>query len=171
MSKLSFEKSNKMKKAKIIVGITLAIIFLAMVISPQKAFVISMIIGGRIVSPEGSDILFHYCFGNGDTLNVNPKYISKSPVVLRSMKGLKIGEVKKVIFKQSEDWRLSYALNPFNIRREKDSFLIYQYIVFSKSSKIYTDLNLGFTKIRVYDNIVHVFDCKPFVAVCKFKME
>ena len=75
-----------------------------------------MIIGGRIVSPEGSDILYHYCFGNGDTLNINSSYIRKSPVVLKSIKDLRIGEIKKVIFKQSEDWRLSYALNPFHIK-------------------------------------------------------
>ncbi len=83
---------------------------------------------------------------------------------------MKVGEQKKVEFRQPEDWRLSYALNPFHIKREKDGYLVYQYIEFDRSGKIHTDLNLGFTKIRVYDNIVHVFDCKSFVAVCRLKM-
>lgn len=159
-----------MKKLLLIAGIILLIISVAIVVNPGKAFVISMIAGGRLVSPEGSDILYHYCFGNGDTLNISSGYIRNSPVVVKSMMGMKVGEEKKVEFRQAEDWRLSYALNPFHIKREKDGYLVYQYIEFDRSGKIHTDLNLGFTKIRVYDNIVHVFDCIPFVAVCRFKM-
>jgi len=155
------------KKISILIGITFTLVILAIIINHRKVFVISMIAGGRLVSPEGSDILYHYCFGKGDTLYIKPEYIGKSPVVLKSMLGLKIGETKQVEFKQSEDWRLSYALNPFHIRRVKDGYLIYQYIEFDKSGKVHTDLNVGFTKIRVYDNFVHVFNCKPFVAVCR----
>ena len=43
-------------------------------------FVVSMIVGGKFISPEGSSMLCHYCFGNGDTLEINSHYISKSPV-------------------------------------------------------------------------------------------
>ena len=42
---------------------------------------------------------------------------------------------------------------------------------FDRSGKIHTDLNLGFAKIKVYDNIVHVFNCKPFIAVCRINMK
>ena len=150
-------------------GIILEIIAFVIALNPRKVFVISMIVGGRIVSPEASVILYHYCFGNGDTLNVESVYIRNSPVVLRSMMGMKLGQDKKVEFRQAEDWRLSYALNPFHIRMEKDSYLIYQYIKFDRSGKVHTDLNLGFIKIRVYDNIVHIFNCKPFVAVCRIR--
>jgi hypothetical protein len=161
------EGVSSLNKISIIVGITFTLIILAIVINPKKAFVVSMIVGGRIVSPEGSDILYHYCFGNGDTLNIESGYLRSSPVVAKSMMGMKVGEDKKVEFRQAEDWRLSYALNPFRIKREKNGYLIYQNIEFDRYGKIHTDLNLGFTKIRVYDNIVHVFNCKPFVAVCR----
>lgn len=137
---------------------------------PKHAFVYSMIVGGKFVSPEGSQMLNHYCFGNGDTLEVQSDYIRTSPVVLNSIKSMKVGQTKKVIFKQSKDWRLSYAFNPYNIKREKDGYIIYQYIQFDTTGKIYTDLNLGFTKIRVHDNIVHVFECKPYVAVYRFTL-
>lgn len=143
------------------------IIAVAVVSSPEKAFVVFMIAGGRIVSPEGSDILYHYCFGNGDTLNIASRYIRNSPVVVKSMMGMKMGDDKKVEFRQAEDWRLSYALNPFHIKRDKEGYLVYQYIKFDRSGKIHTDINWGFTRLRVYDNIVHVFNCKPFVAVCR----
>jgi len=156
-----------MKKLTLLVGIMLVIMAFVIVLNPAKAFVVSLIAGGRFVSPEGSDILYHYCFGNGDTLNISSGYIRNSPVVVKSMVSMKVGEDRKVEFRQAEDWRLSYALNPFHIKREKNGYLVYQYIEFDKSGKIYTDLNLGFAKIRVYDNIVHVFNCKPFVAVCR----
>ena len=157
-----------MKKIMTMVAIISSIIAVAIISAPKKAFVVSMIAGGLIVSPEGSYILYHYCFGNGDTLNIVSDHISNSPVVVKSMMGMKLGDDRKVEFRQADDWRLSYALNPFHIKRDKDGYLIYQFIIFDRSGKIYTDLNMGFTKIRVYDNIVHVFNCKPFVAVCRF---
>lgn len=126
-----------------------------------------MILGGKIVSPEGSKILDHYCSGDGDTLFLENSYIKKSPVILREIKGMKEGQIKKVRFYQNEDWRLSYALNPFNIKKEKGKIKIYQLIKFDNKGKDYTDLNLGFTKIRVKDNIVHVYKCKPYIAYCE----
>lgn len=136
-------------------------------IFPRKALVLSLIAGGLAVSPEGSAILCHYCFGKGDTLYLSPSYISRSPVVIKSKEGMKTGEVRKVTFRQKDDWRLSYALNPFHIKKETNGYVIYQYIEFSRSAKIYTELNLGIIKIRVPDNIVHTFNCKPFTAVCR----
>lgn len=132
----------------------------------DKVLVMGIIYGGKLISPEGSDIVNHYCFGDGDTLFMDPSYIKNSPVVKREMQGMKDGQVKRVVFTQKEDWRLSYALNPFHIKRIGDKYRIYQYIKFSDNKKIYTELNLGFTKIQVNDGIVHAYDCKPYVAVC-----
>lgn len=126
-----------------------------------------MILGGKIVSPEGSQILDHYCSGNGDTLFLDNSYIKESPVILREIKNMKEGEIKKIVFKQNEDWRLSYALNPFKIKRERGKYKIFQFIKFDRSKKIYTELNLGFTRVRVYDDIVHCYECKPYVAYCE----
>jgi hypothetical protein len=148
----------------------LASTIIVITVYPKQAFVCSMILGGKVVSPEGSQMLKHYCFGNGDTLEVQSNYIRTSPVVLNSIKSMKVGQTKKVMFTQSKDWRLSYAFNPYNIKREKDGYIMYQYIKFDTTGKIYTDLNLGFTKIRVYDNVVHIFDCKPYIAVYRFTL-
>lgn len=126
-----------------------------------------MIIGGKIVAPEASVILSHYCFGNGDTLFLKPDYFEKSPVVKKAIIGMRTGENKIVWVRQTDDWRLSYALNGFHILKEKDCYLIYQRIAFDTTGKVHTILNVGFTQIRVPDDIVHTFDCKPFVAVSK----
>lgn len=138
------------------------------VLFPKQAIVLSFIIGGELVAPEASAVLAHYCFGHGDTLQLAPAYISQSPVVLRNIKNLKEGEVRRVTFTQKEDWRLSYALNPFQIRKVNGKYLIDQYIEFASDKKTFTVLNLWVTSIIIRDNIVHVFDCKPFVATCQF---
>jgi hypothetical protein len=135
--------------------------------SLEKLPVQILILGGKIISPEGSQILDHYCSGNGDTLFLDPSYIKKSPVVLREIEGMKEGQTKNIRFTQKEDWRLSYALNPFKIKKEEGKFKIYQYIKFDRKGRDYTDLNLGFTKLRVKDGMVHVYECKPYVAYCE----
>lgn len=56
-----------MKGIKIF-GVFILLIIIFILIFPKKAFVISLIIGGKIVAPEASSVLAHYCFGNGDTL-------------------------------------------------------------------------------------------------------
>lgn len=145
------------------------LILLLLLVFPKKAFVLAIILGGKIIAPEGAAILSHYCFGNGDTLELNSEYISRSPVFLKHVKKLKQGETKKVVFHQAEDWRLSYALNPFNIKKLPEGYLVYQYIRFDESGKIYTILDLKITKIKVYDNIVHTFSCEPFVAVSRIR--
>ena len=114
-------------------------------------------------------VLSHYISGSGETLQLDPVYIKNSSVVRKAIKNMRIGETKKISFKQSEDWRLSYALNPFRIARKSDGYEISQWIEFDRSNKVYTYLNLGFTKIKVYDNLVHAYSCKPFMVKCKFR--
>jgi hypothetical protein len=147
----------------------IVIVLLSFIIFTKKSFVLAMIIGGKFVAPEASQILCHYCFGNGDILYLKPDYFKKSPVVQEAIKNMKPGQDKIVWFHQADDWRLSYALNGFHIVKNKDHYLIYQRIVFDTSGKAYIMLNLGIIQIKVPDNIVHTFNCEPFVAVCKMK--
>lgn len=128
-----------------------------------------LILGGKVISPEGSSVLEHYISGKGGILELSPSYLQTSPVVKNAVKGLKVGESRRITFKQSQDWRLSYALNPFNIKRTKDGYEITQYIEFDRTNKVYTFLNLGFTKLKVYDNLVHAYECKPFTVKCKLQ--
>lgn len=131
----------------------------------KKILVLGMILVGSIIYPEASKILSHYCFGNGQELILQSNYIKNSPVVVNELKKMRIGEKKKVSFKQYQDWRLSYALNPFYIEKRKDKIIISQYIKFDNTDKSYT----WFGPFKISDNIVHVFDCTPFYVHCEFK--
>jgi hypothetical protein len=122
------------------------------------------------IYPEASMILKHYCFGNGDTLHLPSDYLRKSPVILKNLKQMKIGQTRIIRFKQPEDWRLSYALNGFSLTKKSDKVIVKQWIEFDKKGGIHTDLNLYLFKIRIKDNIVHVFDCTPFWAYSEFSL-
>ena len=111
---------------------------------------------------EGIAILSHYMFGNGEDLILNSDYIPNSPVIKNELKNMRIGETKRITFEQKEDWRLSYALNPFRLKKTKNGFEIYQYIKFDSSGKIFTYVNTPLGKIKIYDSWVHIKKCKPF---------
>jgi len=151
---------------KVVVGFILGVASLLYVPNiVEKAGVLGIITGGYIIAPEASSIVAHYCFGNGDTLYLDPNYIQQSKVVQQQLSKMKVGETKAIRFHQKEDWRLSYALNPFNITKTKDGAVIHQYIKFRGND--YTYLNILGHKIKVTDNIVHAFECEPYVAICK----
>ena len=124
-----------------------------------KLMVIGMIVFSTFTYPEASSILKQYCFGDGDTLMLDTSYLKVS---------MKVGEKRIVRFKQKDDWRLSYAINGFTLIKKKNKVIVKQYIEFDKTGKIYTDLNLGITKIRVDDGFVHTFDCTPFWVYSEF---
>lgn len=130
--------------------------------------VIGMIVFSTFTYPEASSILKQYCFGDGDTLMLDTSYLKVSPVITKELASMKVGEKRIVRFKQKDDWRLSYAINGFTLIKKKNKVIVKQYIEFDKTGKIYTDLNLGITKIRVDDGFVHTFDCTPFWVYSEF---
>ncbi len=132
----------------------------------RQVLVVGMILGGKVIAPEASSILQHYCFGSGDTLVLDNSYIKQSPVVKKHLQQMKQGESRKVRLKQSEDWRLSYALNPFTITKTDSGVVINQFIKFKQQD--YTYLNILGHKIKVQDDMVHCFDCEPFEVICKW---
>ncbi len=135
-----------------------------------KILVLACIFGGYFVAPEGSVVLTNYCFHHTDTLILDSSYLQRSPVIVKYAKKLKIGQTKKCIgFKQFQDYRLSYALNPFTISRSKDGYTISQWIVFDTTGKVHTTLNLFLFKVVVPDNFVHTFKCTPFMVISKFR--
>ena len=46
----------------------------------KKLCVVGMIVGGFFVAPEASQILSHYCFGDGDTLYLDSSYLKTRPL-------------------------------------------------------------------------------------------
>lgn len=133
-----------------------------------KLFIVIIILFSKPFYPEASTILNHYCFGSGDTLFLEPSYLKVSSVITKELKTMKINETRIVRFNQKDDWRLSYAINGFTLTKTKNKIIIKQYIKFDKTGKIYTDLNLGVIKIRIYDKFVHTFDCTPFIVYSEF---
>jgi hypothetical protein len=134
----------------------------------KKIIILLMIGGGYFVTPEASSILHHYCFGNGDTLILNSDYLRKSPVIVKNLDKMKVGESRRITLNQEEDWRLSYALNGFTLEKHQTKAVIKQYIKFDKTDETFTYLNLYFTQIKISDNIVHEFDCKDFWVYSEF---
>jgi len=133
-----------------------------------KLMVIGMIVFSKFTYPEASSILNQYCFGDGDTLVLDTSYLKVSPVITKELSTMKVGETRIVRFTQKDDWRLSYAINGFTLIKKKHKVIVKQYIVFDKTGKVYTDLNLGVAKLRVDDGFVHTFDCTPFWVYSEF---
>jgi len=126
----------------------------------KKIFVFLCIIIGAVFFPEASIILKHYCFGDGSDIILNADYIKTSPVVKRRLATMKVGQKKKVGVHQWEDWRLSYALNGFTIEKQKNKVIISQWIKFDSTGVVKT----VFFFIPISDNIVHTFNCTPYMA-------
>ncbi len=124
----------------------------------------------RVSAPEGMEILQHYCFGDGSELVLESDYLPNSPVIQSELKKMKIGQDKVVRFYQKEDWRLSYALNPFHLVKKQDGFEIYQYIKFDSKGVDVTELNFYLFKIKVKDSWVHLVNPKPFMVSYNFKL-
>ena len=158
---MNYNNANMKKKILLVSAILLAILNI------KKIIVLGMIVFGSLFFPEASKALSHYCIGDGDTLKVESDYIRSSPVVLKEVETLKDGEKRKVAMKQSEDWRLSYALNPFNIERKGNKIIITQWMQFDKSNKVKTK----FGPFSISDNIVHTFDCTPYLFYHEFELE
>ena len=123
---------------------------------------VSIVFCVKYIPAEGVRILLHYMFGDGSDLKLDSDYIPQSNLIVSRLKKMKVGETRKISFKQSDDWRLSYAINGFLLTKTEKGFNINQYIQFDRSGKIYTIINLYFFKFKFYDNWVHVKNCTPF---------
>ena len=76
--------------------------------------------------PEGAAFIDHYLHGGGRDLRLASDYIRRSPVVRQRLVALPVERTVAVTLRQQQDWRLSYALNPFRLRREAHRVVIYQ---------------------------------------------
>lgn len=113
--------------------------------------------------PEGVKVLSHYVFGKGKDYEISSSYFPKSPVINKKLNTMHIGQTKIVTFKQNEDWRLSYALNPFRLTKTGDGFKIYQYIEFDRTGEVYTEFNLFGFRIKIIDHWVNYLGTKPYM--------
>lgn len=141
------------------------VVTLAPLVFFRKLLVLYMIAYGKIIFPEASDVLRHYCFGDGSRLVSNSDYIRRSPVILAQLKTMKTGEIRKVGMHQWEDFRLTYFLNPFTILLTEDKVIITQWMAFDKTGKVKTMVG----PFPIPDNIAHAFECTPYLFYDEFK--
>ncbi|MDF7812864.1 hypothetical protein [Hymenobacter sp. YC55] len=124
---------------------------------------------GYVVSPEGSAVISHFLWeGKGKDLYLTNTYIRTSPVITEQLATMKVGEVRRVSFKMAADYRLACALNPLNLRKEKDRVVIWQRIVFAHENRTYTRLEYGLGSILLLDAATHTLKPTPFTAYCSW---
>tara|TARA_R110002051_G_scaffold39538_1_gene83197 strand:- start:836 stop:1423 length:588 start_codon:yes stop_codon:yes gene_type:complete len=128
----------------------------------------SMIAVGYFSYPEAAAILRHYIHGEGEDLLLSNDYFKKSKFIQRTIKTKGVGK-HKISLRQHQDWRISYALNPFILHIKKNGTIkIYQKIVFKHPKrKVRTTLNLFGFKVKVNDGLVHAMKPSPFMVYVK----
>lgn len=119
---------------------------------------------------QGFAVLKHYMYGDGSKLVLESEYIPTSTVIIGALKKMKVGQTKKISLKQKEDWRLSYAINGFDLTKTRTGFTIKQWITFDTTGKVFTYIQTPLGKIKLYDNWVHLVECKPFIVFYKSEL-
>ena len=130
----------------------------------------SIALAGRLVSPEGGAIVWHYLHGHGTDLRLNASYLKTSPVIQRSLNALKLGQSRVVSLRQAEDRRLSYALNPFSLRRGEHEVLLWQRIEFSTKGIVKTKLDYGLGVVELPDALIHALHPVPFMVCAEWRI-
>ncbi|TGE06096.1 hypothetical protein [Hymenobacter fodinae] len=127
-------------------------------------------LGGHIISPEGGAIIRHYLWeGKGRDLHLDSAHIRSSPVIIRQLASMRVGEVRRVTFRMNEDYRLACALNPLNLHKEKDRVIIWQRIAFARDTNTYTRLDYGLGRILLLDAAIHALRPAPFTVHCSWR--
>ena len=126
--------------------------------------------GGRMISPEAGQIVWHYLHGKGADLWLSPGYIRTSPVILRSLTQLKEGESRQFGFRQADDWRLSYAVNPFSLKKSHGEALMWQLMKFETKPGTLTTLNYGVGKFCLPDALIYSMHPQTYTVYCKWKI-
>jgi hypothetical protein len=125
---------------------------------------------GGLCYPEAGAIIRHYLAGSGRDLWLPADYLRRSPVVRRHLATLRPGQTRVVTLRQAEDWRLSYALNPFRLRRGPDGKVeIWQWMAFLPDPRARTVLHLGLVRFTVPDGLILILRPKPFMARCAWR--
>lgn len=119
----------------------------------------------RFSYPEASTSLFHTIYGNGEDLELSSSYFKQSIYLRDKIKELGNGQYGPLSLKQSDDWRLSLALNPYYLTITDEKIkLFHPKIVFAapNAQDVYTVVPIGKLDIKVYDNIISALEPSPF---------
>ena len=127
---------------------------------------------GAIAYPEAGAILRHYIYGGGMELELSSEYFRRSPYLRARIAELGPGSHGPIWFRQSDDWRLSLALNPYYIDIEEERIRVFHpHIEFAaiRGAETYTIVPIGKLRIRFYDNLVSALDPTPFAAYAEWE--
>lgn len=124
---------------------------------------------GRLLFPEGGAVIWNYLHGQGKDLWLSPDYIRGSRVVTKSLALLREGESRRFTFHQSADARLSYAINPFNLKREGGKVLLWQRIEFKTDPSTYTTLDYGIGSFRLPDALIYAMHPQTYNVYCQWR--
>jgi len=117
--------------------------------------------------PEAAKILHHYIHGDGSELKLDAAYFRKSRYLTSVISRLGTGDhgPLTLTLTQSQDWRMSLALNPYFLKITADRIRVYHpQISFTpaKGPKVFTIVPVGRMKIKVFDNLVSALNPTPF---------
>jgi hypothetical protein len=127
-----------------------------------------IVVGGQLISQDGGQVLWHYLHGGGTDLWLNSSRIRTSPVIIRSLASLRESESRRFTFRQSEDVSLSYAINPFHLKRKNGKVLLWQKIQFANDPTTYTVLDYGIGRFRLPDALIHALHPQPFTVYAQW---
>ena len=125
-------------------------------------------LGGRLLYPEGADVVSHYLHGEGKDLWLSADYIKTSRVVRQRLALLNEGESRQFAFSQSADPRLSYVVNPFNLKKKDGKVLLWQRIEFKTDPTTYTTLDYGAGRFRLPDALIHALHPRAYTLYAQW---
>ena len=119
----------------------------------------------RFKYPEAAKVLQHYVYGDGSKLQLDADYFQQSLYLNSVIAKLGAGEYGPLSLRQSQDWRLSLAFNPYYLSITEDQIRVYHpNISFApiNGPKVFTIVPIGRMKIKVFDNLISALSPTPF---------
>jgi hypothetical protein len=126
---------------------------------------------GGLFYPEGARILRHTVYGGGADLELDASYFAESEYLRRQIDDLGPGDHGPLWLKQSDDWRLSLAFNPYYLRIMEDRVRLYHPTMkFSAAAAkpVHTMVPIGRMRIKVYDNLVSALGADEFLCYAEW---
>jgi hypothetical protein len=131
-----------------------------------------MVAVGSVLYPEAAEVLYEFCWGDGDEPEIESDYVRQSPFIRKKLAGLKPGQRWSGWYKQTEDVRLSYAFNPITIEKRRGGEIVVTspIKVAPLGSGIYTRLYMGPLTFDLPDSLMRVAcDEHEYTSVVRWK--
>jgi len=142
--------------------------------SVLRASVAAGIAISKLKYPEAAHLLQHYVNGDGSELELDSKYFKSSKYLSSVIFDLGVGDHGPLTLKQSQDWRLSLAFNPYYLKISCEKVRLYhKKISFAPvdGERVHTIVPVGKMKIKVIDNLISALNPKPFSVYSEWIVE